>query len=289
MNALARDLLGGLDRVHFARSCGLEPDAKQSEILRSKARRKIVCTSRQAGKSTIAAAEGAADAWYDAVHPEARAVLGPRAHALVLITSPTQRQSDETFAKLQGLLGSRIQREIEETVPRESGHVVYSRKVGSAKVLSSEHVSEWKVRSLVLASGARVVSLPGAPENIRGFSAVTKVIGDEFAFTCPGLLGALRPMLLVSRGSLSLYSTPNGKSGDFYEIFTAEDKDWERHQILVTDNPRIDLADLEVDRRELPAWLFEQEYFCKFMAKLGQVFSDADIDRALCDEEAVSV
>ena len=38
VNALALDFLGGLDRAEFARQCGIEPDAKQCEILRSTGR-----------------------------------------------------------------------------------------------------------------------------------------------------------------------------------------------------------------------------------------------------------
>lgn len=294
MSVLARDLLGGLDRTRFARACGIEPDAKQAAILRSRARRLIVCTSRQWGKSTSAALLGAADAWYDEVAPEARAVLGPRAHALVLVTSPTQRQSDETFARLQSFLGARIAEAIEESVPRESDHVPLVRVPGTGRrVLSSEAVSEWKVRSLVLRSGARVVSLPGAAETLRGFASVTRLIVDEAAFVDPGLFAAIRPMLLVSRGSMAVLSTPNGRQGEFYRLFVerdgAEGDDWERHRVPVGDNPRIDPRDLEVDRRELPAWLYQQEYECAFTALLGAVFHETDIERSLCDEETMAV
>lgn len=293
--ALALDFAGGLDRAEFARQCAIEPDAKQCAILRSNARNVAVCTSRQWGKSTTAALLGASDAWYNRVSPEARAVLGPRARALVLITSPTQRQSDLTFAKLQYYLGERIASAHVAEVSRESDTRVWERRPGAGRrvVLSSELVDEWKVRSLLLRSGAMVVSLPGVPETLRGFDAVTRVIVDEAAFTGEGLIGALRPMLLVSRGSMTLLSTPNGKRGEFYRVFVeARGKPgdtWERFEVPVSDNPRIDPHDIEVDRRELPAWLFAQEYECAFTALLGAVFHESDIERALCDEETLSV
>lgn len=290
MNALARDFLGGLDRVEFARQCDLEPDEHQSAILRSSARNKAVCTSRQSGKSTVSALEGAADAWYDELHPEARRVLGPKAHALVLITSPSQRQSDETFGKLQGHLGRKIAREVTESVAVETELKTWVRKPGSAtRVLTSEAVSEWKVRSLELVSGARVVSLPGAPETVRGFSSVTRVIVDEAGFAPAGLLGALRPMMLVSRGSLTMLSTPNGKRGEFYDAMSGDGSDWERHVLDWTRNPRISADDVERERRMLPAWLFEQEYCCVFTSLLGAVFHERDIEATLCDEETLCV
>lgn len=286
MNPLARDFLGGLDRVEFARQCDLEPDAHQAAFLRSTARNKVVVTSRQLGKSTMSALEGAADAWYDVVHPEARAVLGPKAHALVLITSPSQRQSDETFAKLQGHLGRKIAGVVEAHVRAETVLTTWERKPGTAaRVLSSEAVEEWKVRSLTLTNGARVVSLPGAPETVRGFSSVTRVIVDEAGFAPPGLLGALRPMMLVSRGSLSMLSTPNGKRGEFYDACSGGGEDWERYTLDWTKNPRISREDVERERRLLPAWLFAQEYECTFTSLLGAVFHESDIEGALVDDE----
>lgn len=291
--ALALDFAGGLDRSEFARQCAIEPDAKQCAILRSTGRNVAVCTSRQWGKSTTAALLGASDAWYNHVSPEARRVLGARARALVLITSPTQRQSDLTFAKLQYYLGERIAQAHTADVARESENKVFTRAPGAGRrvVLSSELVDEWKVRSLLLRSGAMVVSLPGVPETLRGFDAVTRVIVDEAAFTGDGLIGALRPMLLVSRGSMTLLSTPNGKRGEFFRVFVEqrgkEGDTWERHEVPVECNGRIDPADVEVDRRELPTWLFEQEYKCRFTSLLGAVFHESDIEGALVDDEGV--
>ena len=264
---------GALDRSAFARACRLEPDPRQAALLRSRSRRLAVCTSRQWGKSTTAAALGASDAYYGA--------------PLTLIVSPTQRQSDETFAKLKGYLAAALESEADTTIARESAHVVHERRPGAGRsVTAAELADEWKVRSLVLQNGARVVSLPGASETIRGFSAVSRVIVDEAAFVDEGLFASVRPMLLVSRGSLVLLSTPNGKRGEFYRVMSSQDPAWERHLVTWRDNPRIDPADVEVDRRELPVWLFAQEYECEFTETLGAVFAEREIAGALAPEEA---
>ena len=267
-------LAGALDRGAFARACGLEPDARQAMLLRSRARRLAVCTSRQWGKSTTASVLGAADAYYGA--------------PLTLIVSPTQRQSDETFAKLQRYLAAALEGESVATVQREGAPAaVHERRVGAGRrVTAAELADEWKVRSLVLRNGARVVSLPGAPENIRGFSAASRVIVDEASFVVEALFAAVRPMLLVSRGSLVLLSTPNGKQGEFYRVMTSGDDAWERHRVTWRENPRIDAADVEQDRRELPAWLFAQEYECEFTETLGAVFQARDIEAAVDEREA---
>lgn len=292
MAGLAEDLAGGLDRARFATSCGLQPDEMQCAVLRARSRFVAVCTSRQWGKTTSAGLLGASDAWYDVVHPAARAVLGPRAHALVLVVSPSQRQSDETFARVKSFLGARVERVHEDTVRRESDLVTYTREPGSRRIVrASDLAREWKVRSLVLPSGARVVSLPGAPETIRGFASVTRVIVDEAGFVPRGLIGAVRPMLLVSRGCLTLLSSPNGRVGDFADAFLDAEvsADFERYTVPWPKNPRISAEDIEKERRGLPLWLFEQEYECKFTETLGSVFADRDIAGALVEEATWSL
>jgi hypothetical protein len=271
---LARDLLQNLDPVAFAAGVGVTCDPKQAALLRSRSRYVVRVTSRQWGKSTTSALRAAWRLYYD-----------PR--AFVVIVSPTQRQSDETFAKLKTYLGAKIQAAHEQSVPRETHEVTYQRRPGAGRrVTAADVADEWNVRSLMLRSGARAVSLPGAPENIRGFSSVTDVIIDEAAFVDDALHAAVRPMLRVMRGSLWMMSTPNGQQGEFYRVCSASEDHWDRDTITVRDNPRIDPADVEIDRKELPRWLFEQEYECRFTERLGAVFAERDIQAALVEGEA---
>ena len=291
MAGLAEDLAGGLDRTRFALSCGLQPDEVQRAVLRARSRFVAVCTSRQWGKTTSAGLLGASDAWYDVVHPAARAVLGPRAHALVLIVSPSQRQSDETFARVKAFLGARVESVQEESVKRESDLVTFARQPGSQRITRvSDIAREWKVRSCMLHHGARVVSLPGAPETIRGFASVTRVIVDEAGFVPRGLIGAVRPMLLVSRGCLTMLSSPNGRVGDFADAFLDPEvsADFERYTVPWQKNPRISAEDIAKVKRGLPHWLFAQEYECEFTETLGSVFADRDIVGALVEESTWS-
>lgn len=289
MNKLAQDFAGALDGAEFALQCGLTLDEKQRELIRSTSRRVIGCTSRQWGKSTAAAIIGARDAWYDRMHPDARKVLGNGAHSLTLIVSPTQRQSDECFTKLRQYLAAKIVDATEQIVEAAEQAPQYSRVPGSARIDKSPAVKSWQVRSLQLQNGARVVSLPGAPETIRGYSSVTRAIIDEAAFVDQSLIGAIRPMLLISRGSMLLLSTPNGKQGEFYDIFTSTSDDWHRIEVPWWENPRVNPQDLEVDRNELPAWLFEQEYECKFRERLGAAFREAEIQQSLVDGEELEL
>ena len=70
-----------IDEVEFARTrLGFQPDERQAEVLRSKAKRGILNCSRQWGKSTVTAAK--------ALH---RVLTTPG--SLVLVASPSKRQS----------------------------------------------------------------------------------------------------------------------------------------------------------------------------------------------------
>src|SRR5437763_639204 len=69
---------------------GLPPDPWQQDLLRSRSRRMLLCCTRQGGKSTISAALS--------LHT---ALL--RAGALILLLSPSLRQSGELFKRIADL------------------------------------------------------------------------------------------------------------------------------------------------------------------------------------------
>ena len=79
-----------LDPGNVLRHSGMTPDAWQLDVLRSRAERTLLLCSRQAGKSTVAAAL----AIHQAVATE---------EALVLLLSPSLRQSQELLRKVHEL------------------------------------------------------------------------------------------------------------------------------------------------------------------------------------------
>jgi hypothetical protein len=79
-----------LDRVAFARAVGIEPDDWQENLLRSTATRILLNCARQSGKSTVAGVLAVHAALYEP-------------HSLVLLLSPTLRQSQELFKKCLSL------------------------------------------------------------------------------------------------------------------------------------------------------------------------------------------
>src|SRR5712691_9442243 len=89
---LARDLAMALDPALFARDAlGFNPDPSQIEVLRWTGKRLLLNCSRPWGKSTITSIL--------AVH---EAVFRP--DSLILLVSPSLRQSLELFRKVSGFM-----------------------------------------------------------------------------------------------------------------------------------------------------------------------------------------
>lgn len=82
-----RDLLLALDPAEFMSEAGFPPDPWQREFLRSTARRHLLLTSRQTGKSTVTAALASHTALY-------------QPGSLVLLIAPSQQQSRELYRKV---------------------------------------------------------------------------------------------------------------------------------------------------------------------------------------------
>lgn len=239
---LTRDLVRALDPVELARECDLPPDPWQSDVLRSHHNRLLMLCCRQAGKSTIAALTALWAALYDP--------------GLVLILSPSLRQSGEMFRKVSAFW-----------------HALEG---------APEAVAESVLR-LELANGSRIVSLPGTGETVRGYSAARLVIIDEASRVPDALLAAVRPTLATSNGRLIALSTPWGQRGWFWEAWH-RGQDYERVMINADQCPRISAEFLEQERRELGEFIYQQEYECQFLAAEDALF-DEQIIRAAFTEE----
>ena len=199
----------------------------------------LLC-SRQAGKSQVAGALALVEA-----------LTRPR--SLILLLSPTQRQSGELFRDKLLPLWRSLGRPLLDRPPTQL--------------------------SLELSNGSRIVSLPGNEEGIRGYSGVRLLAVDEAARVPDDLYRSVRPMLAVSNGRLIAMTTPFGKRGFFYDEWSS-DHAWERVQIKATDCPRITTEFLAEEREALGERWFNQEYLCSFEEMIGAVFRQEDIDAA---------
>jgi hypothetical protein len=99
--ALAHDLARALDPALLMVEAGHAPDPWQQHVLRTEAKRLLLLCSRQSGKSTVTASLALHTALY-------------QAPSLVLLLSPSLRQSQELFRKVLD-----VYRMIDETIPTE--------------------------------------------------------------------------------------------------------------------------------------------------------------------------
>ena len=238
-----RALALAIDPVQFAITLGIDPDPWQQELLLTEEKRVILNCSRQSGKSTLAAII----ALHHALHDPG---------SLVLVLSPSQRQSGELFKKITEyykLLGKPVESEIEQAL------------------------------SLQLTNKSRIVSLPGHEQTIRGFSGVSLLIIDEAAQVADETYYSVRPMLAVSQGRLILLSTPFGKRGFFYQACEKE-TGWWKKEITADHCPRISKEFLEEERVALGDWWFRQEYYATFSENMESFFSFDEIENAFSSE-----
>jgi hypothetical protein len=235
------------DPCLMARRGGIVPDSWQSDLLRSGDKQLILNCSRQSGKSTISAVLGL----HTAIYQE---------NALVLLLSPSLRQSSELFKKLRN-----IYNEIESP--------------------SSAQIVEESATRIEFNNGSRVVCLPGSEQTVRGFSAVSLLIIDEASRVEDALYQAVRPMLAVSNGRVILLSTPFGKRGFFFNVWTEAEggADWNRTLIDAHQCPRIAPEWLERERQAMPDFWFRQEFLCEFRETLDSVFSFDEVQSTLSD------
>ena len=234
-----------IDEVEFARTrLGFRPDERQAEVLRSTAKRRILNCSRQWGKSTVTVAK----ALYR--------VFSVR-DSLVLVSSPSKRQSAEWMRKAKRMLMAM------GIKPRSDGD---------------------NAVSLLLPNGSRIVGLPRVEDTVRGFSAVSMLVIDEASRVSDEMYEALRPMLAVGDGDLWMMSTPRGKSGFFYETWEHGGPDWMRVLGPATECAQISKRFLEEQRRVMGVDKFRQEHMCEFVGRGIGVF-DRELVESMLDDD----
>jgi hypothetical protein len=244
MPSVADDLVYGADPVLWAKEVlGYHPDDWQADLLRSRSRKIILNCSRQSGKSTTCAALGLHESIY-------------RRPSFGLVIAPSQDQSAELMLKFDEFRG--------------------------AVELPSDYLSTDTKLAVRFANNNRFVARPGSEKTARSFSAVTLLLEDESSRVLDDLYNTVRPMLAVSNGRHILMSTPFGKRGHFFKIWSEQRDMWEWYEILAEMCPRITKEFLAEEKRTNP-W-FEQEYHCKFLETIDSVFTFDQISSALSDE-----
>jgi len=134
---LAHDLALALDPALLMHACGLPPDPWQAAVLRSPASRLLLLCCRQSGKSTTTACLALHTALY-------------QPGALVLLLSPSLRQSGELFKKVIGAyrrLDAAIAPEQESAAPPASGARAAHRRLNRLRAARRRHADPGRARS----------------------------------------------------------------------------------------------------------------------------------------------
>lgn len=229
----------------WRQAMGSDPDSWQETVLTSDDPRIVLNCARQSGKSSVVAVKSLHIGLYE-----------PR--SLILLLSRSLRQSAELGRKVFDCY----------------------RTAGRGAIPPE---AETKL-ALELSNGSRILCLPGGDEAaIRGFSGVRCLVLDEASRIPDTLWVAVRPMIAVSGGAIMLLSTPFGKRGFFYRVWSSSQR-WLKIQVTAQQCPRLTTDFLAEELIELGERWFLQEYGCQFVEAVGQVFSDAAIDAAFHDD-----
>ena len=158
MSLLAVDIRRCLDPVQLARDAGIEPDPWQEALLIDRPKRCLMLCSRQTGKTEVAIHLGLWTALYEAP-------------SLVLIVSPSQRQSQEVFRRLM---------------------------IAHGKLKGVPELTHESALRAQFSNGSRVLALPGSEKTTRGYAGARMIILDEAARVPDELVTALRPAMATS-------------------------------------------------------------------------------------------
>lgn len=205
-----------------------------------RARFKLGKFARQTGKTFTTTLEIVDDCY-------AAAVAGRRVRWVIL--SRGERQAGEAMNE-----GVKLHARAYDLALRENDHD-FRGDAGNYRALEVE-----------LPHGSKITALPANPDTARGFSA--NVFLDEFAFhkDSNAIWRALFPVISAGH-KLRITSTPNGKSGKFYELDTAEDAAWSRHVVdiyqAVADGLPRNIDELRAGIADEDAWA--QEYELKYL------------------------
>jgi hypothetical protein len=97
---------------------------------------------------------------------------------------------------------------------------------------------------------------------------------------------AARPVVVAKRGRYLMLSTPKGKVGHFYDVWSNQ-PNWRKIKATWKDTKRYtpeQVARIERDRDEMGEAWFNQEWNCAFLEATGQLISEAHIEKAFADD-----
>ena len=210
------------------------PHPKQHAIKHDKAKRKVICAGRRAGKTTLMAMMAIEDA-----------LRGRR----VLYATPTQDQSEQFWVKCKGWIAPLLNRGV--VVKNETRHSLSFWNKGHIKAKTA-----WDA------------------DTLRGDYADRLMLDEYPLMKASAwdLVGA--PMLLDNDGDALFIGTPKRKNHFFhlYVRGLQDGKRWRSWQFTSHDNPYLSRAALAEITQDLTESAYKQEILAQFLENEGTVF-----------------
>jgi hypothetical protein len=120
---------------------------------------------------------------------------------------------------------------------------------------------------------------------VRGLSNCRLLIYDEAAYVDDALFAATRPMMAVNKCAQTIMlSTPNGRRGQFFDVWHDSDPSWTKVQVRATECSRISPEFLAEELRPLGPIKFSQEFELQFVDNQTAAFNSQIIDAAFTHE-----
>ncbi len=236
--AFYKRVLELVDPVAWLRAnTAFNPWSYETELLRdNQLRVRVVRKSRQIGITTTIAHEAV---W--------KAFTSKR---VILIVSPSQRQSWIVMSKIQAIVNSN---------PR------------LAALVSVKNRNQMQLKN-----GSVIAATPNNPDRIRGYTA-NDIYLDEAAhfLNDEPVMRAIKPMLIATQGTFTIVSTPFGKRGLFWDQYKiATDEQATRDDVKAYDlypstiSPLISRERMEQEHLNLTDPEFRQEYLGEFIEQV---------------------
>lgn len=217
-----------------------EPHDKQRLILRSKAKRKVICAGRRAGKTTLAAEVALA-----------KLLEGRR----VLLSSTTQDQADAFWDKCVTWCGEAIR----------AGIIVKNETRRTLRIVGRP--------------GRIKVKTAWNADTLRGDYADFLVLDECAYLEEEAWTQVAAPMLLDNDGDAWFISTPKRRNW-FYKLYMRAKADdtgrWEHFQFTSHDNPHLSKEALAEITGEMSEEDYRQEILAEFLEGEGAVFRNIE-------------
>lgn len=116
------------------------------------------------------------------------------------------------------------------------------------------------------------------PDNLRGLSASRIFIDEASLLPDEAFNAVIKPIATLAKTVICL-STPRGKIGWFYKLFTyGQNNSYYRNYksfiFSTSDNPMISKAELSDAKNNLPEHIYQQEYLAEFIDASGALFKN---------------